>query len=340
MEEITVKKGLLFFCTVLLMWVSLAGCSLAEGDGVELSFTPEETREMSNFMNKNRYVTVGGVLYGQGWDGKLFRAEPVVSGKTVTLKNTRVLMKDAEAVSFTYHEGKVYCCLQATYKNQESVISFDCETDEVAVIYTGKTDYLQGCEDGLYFVDEDGFYCRMDYTGENKTVILERAVFHPYRFREEWLIFQDDSDGERLHLRNLNTGEEMTLTDRRGFRSILCGDTLYYCSAVKGKNVYTLSRVNLKTLENEHSGYRIGSSFFVDGEEIWFADDTHMSLEEAWEMQRDVEDYDSTGLSYLYSNGEIYVRYGWKQKKSALTVSRMLILPCGETKNGTELRVK
>lgn len=47
----------------------------------------------------------------------------------------------------------------------------------------------------------------MGLDGKNKETVLDKGVFYPYQVSSKFLIYQDDADGETLHVYNMEDGQ-------------------------------------------------------------------------------------------------------------------------------------
>lgn len=84
-------------------------------------------------------------------------------------------------------------------------------------------------------------YYRSDLEGKNQELILDKNIYVPYIIGNQ-LFYQDDADGETIHLYDLNTKEDKRITDSKSYSYILNDDYIYY---IENDN---------STLENDFSG--------------------------------------------------------------------------------------
>ena len=140
----------------------------------------------------------------------------------------------------TVYDGAVYGIL-----DQEKIIKAEVGKTKVETLYTGTCDYLQVTKDGIFFTDEKNHYCRIDFDGKNKKTILEKKTFFPYRVSSKFLIYQDDEDGETLHVYNLKNSKDKKISDVKSYNPMLCGDFLYFYTPGSGEDMKYICRIDM-----------------------------------------------------------------------------------------------
>lgn len=210
-------------------------------DGWDVTLSDDEVYAMSNFVAEGRFVATDGLLYGD-YGGKKWGKGAFTVGKIngSKVENQKVLAKDAKASGLTVYDGAVYGIL-----DQEKIIKAEVGKTKVETLYTGTCEYLQVTKDGIFFTDEKNHYCRIDFDGKNKKTILEKKTFFPYRVSSKFLIYQDDEDGETLHVYNLKNGKDKKISDVKSYGPMLCGDFLYFYTPGSGEDMKYICRIDM-----------------------------------------------------------------------------------------------
>ena len=58
--------------------------------------------------------------------------------------------------------------------------------------------------------------------------MLDKGVFYPYQVSSKFLIYQDDADGETLHVYNMEDGNDTKISNFVSYEPMLRGDYLYF----------------------------------------------------------------------------------------------------------------
>ena len=90
---------------------------------------------------------------------------------------------------------------------------------------------------------------RCDLDGKNVKKIIDKPVFYFYVFNNV-ILFQDDLDGESLHLRDIDGTNDRKLNDARSFHPIYDGEHVYY-RQLDRYGVHSIWRMRLDGSENE-----------------------------------------------------------------------------------------
>lgn len=242
-------------------------------EGYDLMINGDEVWKMSNFMNMGYYLVVDDVLYGWFNRSDFGRAKVSVQDQTVTLEDSKIIAKECYITNLCTDGDYIYGCLNEYSKYPDKgIVKMKIGSDTIETVYDKSSDYLQVLNGKLYFTDENCRFCSMNSSGSEKTVIYDKEVYYAYLLDEEWLVYQDDADGESIHIYNLNTQADTKLTDKRSYMPIVCDGFLYYLTPEQHDAYdYTFCRVGLYSGKHEATddmGYR--ETYFINGEKIFY----------------------------------------------------------------------
>lgn len=272
-------------------------------------FDAEQTRAMSNFMMYGRYYVEDDVIYGLTHAASLqgaFAATPFyMKGDFPEFKEPKIL-DDRGAATYVNKVGDVFYYIM----NGEEICRINMDGSGLETLYKGTCDYMQIHNERLYFTDENYHFVSTDMDGKNLKEVVNKEIYYPYFICSDWMIFQDDADSESLHLYNTTFGEEVNITYVKSYSPIMNGKYLYYVDASDGNNY--LCRIDMSDPERflcERSEKTISiMDYVIDGEDIYFANNTCVALE----MWKDVEitDEATTELEvYLSEAYNIYHKF-------------------------------
>ena len=242
--EIIIKhKGRLFVFLVILAFfaVILTACGvkkvqvsavtsgevrLKDGKPLEISFSAEDTRAMSNYMLEGRFLHSGKTLYGsrhdESGDPYLCRMKYSAGQKGMYVRETEVIDAKTDAKYLLLDNGYLYYLREDRYTGNTSIVrvpaAMGSET-KPETLYSESCDFLFRKNATLYFSDASGHLCSMPMTGGVvQSVVSDKKIYYPHLLTEDLLLFQDDADGESLHMRYLPTGFELKISNGR----VLC----------------------------------------------------------------------------------------------------------------------
>ena len=192
------------------------------------------------------------------------------------------------------------------------------KADAPETLYRGTCDYLFLRGDRLYFTDADNHLLSMSPDGKNLSqVVADREIFLPYLISDDLLLYQDDRDGESLHLRNLTTGEDRQIASGRVYEYVLTGTELYFSYVEESTGSRSrLSRMNINDaiagneIKTERSDRYMGTRFCISGDHINGSNGASVPLS-SWNTLSDTQ-YETGFLSscqYVSENFEIFFRY-------------------------------
>lgn len=210
-------------------------------------YSAEETAKMSNFMTGGYYTSVGdtvyGLLYSEDGTSNFAKFEVVTNDGLTEFRDINVIMPKTAAKYVTYHEGYVYFVNPngGLYKVAEDQL----EAEKVSGDVYG---YFSIYNNRLYYCDANDYFCRCDLDGTNKEVILSKEVFYPYCLTDEWVVYQDDADGESLYIYNMADDTDIKLTDTHAYCPIIYDYSMYVSTSEAKDGEKKLTKLDLSTL--------------------------------------------------------------------------------------------
>lgn len=175
--------------------------------------------------NENDFLDSGGWVYGQFWDkdgiSQFVRARE--DGAKL-----QILEDYAWAHFITEKDGTIYYALkQSPDPKKDGIYKMNADGSQ-KVKLAEAVDSMQICGEKIYYTDADKYHLYyMDFHGENKTEVLSKPVFYVLAFAEQ-ILYQDDKDGETLHIYNLVTGKDTKVTDSISYCPVYDGEFIYY----------------------------------------------------------------------------------------------------------------
>lgn len=212
-------------------------------------YKPEDTAAMSNFMANGQYAVSGERMYGLGFDSDgnanfvLFDLKE--EGDFLTPENPKIIEQRKEVYYVTPHGEEIYYLLadEGVYK-----VSADGENPEKVI--PEAFDYFQIVGDRAFFCNDSYRFCSSNLDGTDVQVLVDKEVYYTYMIDRDWLIYQDDADGESLHLRHLPSDTDVKLSDGVSENPILAGSSLYFTKGGEGDK--HLARIDLEEFEIQY----------------------------------------------------------------------------------------
>ncbi len=236
-------------------------------DGWDLQLTDEEVVEMSSFMAWGESIVVDDMLYGSfggnTWEDGSFSVAKV---KKDGVGDRAVMAEGVRASTLTEHDGYIYGAL-----GNAEIIKVQAGDSKYETVYKGACDYVQVYGDRIYFTDENYTLCSIDMNGKDKkTEIDKKDMYYVYVLPNGMVIYQDDPDGESIHMYDLKAAKDNKLTDVVSHSPVICGDYLYYTEAVGGE-AYEFCRLDLYSGKLDKApGTMDNSEFFIENGKIIF----------------------------------------------------------------------
>ena len=114
---------------------------------------------------------------------------------------------------------------------------------------------------------------RMNLDGSGVTEIIDRPTFHFYVFNK-LILFQDDFDGESLHIRNIDGTNDIKLNDDISYAPIYDGSYIYYMKSDSEWNSLGIWRMELDgSGDIVISSLPISENFVLYGDYIYFVNE-------------------------------------------------------------------
>lgn len=270
---------------------------------LDVRFTPEQARDMSNFMQVGRYIILDGKLYGyyskSASDRRLIRYDYDPSQpKESRLTGFQELAKGETPCYLQTANGYLYYICWSANGNTLRRIGMD--GSDKTVLYDRDCDYLQICGDTMYFTDENHHLVSADLDGQNITTLIDKEVYYSYCLGDGWFLFQDDADGESLHIANVQYGYDQRISEDKVYGCVLEGNYLYYVDVHDYENeTGNLTRLNLDTLETEVSDTVMHNTVLIGGGRIWSASYGISEETENW-MRLEDGSWDNMGYTVIY----------------------------------------
>lgn len=273
-------------------------------DGWDVDPTDDEIYAMSNAMVGGCFVEAGGLLYGdyggKEWGAGSFTAAKLSGSK---LGEMTVIEKNVKASSLSVYDGNVYGIL-----DNNRIVKIEVGKTEATTLYKGTCASLQVTSDGLFFTDKNSRYCKVDFNGKNKETILDKEIYYPYQVNSSYLVYQDDADGETLHVYNLKDRVDAKITHRPSYEPILRGEYIYFYTPGSGENMNYVCRVNMYSGKEEQAKEEsLLYAYYLTPDNIIAAMGGFVKVEyDDWDK---FAKQNSIGMKFYpaYSNGEIWI---------------------------------
>jgi len=180
---------------------------------------------MSALMNYGRYAAAGdalvGLAYTSDYEPALVRMDLSNAGGSAEVVSYEILDRTSPYYVNVY-DGYVYY-----NRDGGGICRVPIDGGDVEVLIPHACDYLQVCGGCIWFCDEDYCLFRADLDGDNEQPVMDKEIYFPYLLNEDWLLYQDDPDGETLHLRHLPTGEDARVCDEVVYYTYLWNTDLF-----------------------------------------------------------------------------------------------------------------
>ena len=193
-----------------------------------LQYSQKSTTDLTNFMLGGQYVAANDTIYGKFFDLKQNGENTLLASSTVDSNNYEVIAKDGQAKYLSIYDGYLYYKWLPDKKGEESICRVSLEEGTPETLRTGSCDYVQVRFGKIYFTDEQHKFCVMTLEGKKQKVIIDKVCYMPYVIDRGWVIYQDDADGEKLHLATVNGLYDKAITDKRSYCWTIQGRVLYY----------------------------------------------------------------------------------------------------------------
>lgn len=281
-----------------------------------VDFTSKDRTALCNFMQDGHYLIEDRTILGKFFEknkagfgyGKISDSD----GK-LNVSDIKFFEKKGQA-KFVVKEGStIYYLWAPADGSTESIKHVDIETGKVQVLREGDADYFQLRFGKLYFTNENHRFCRMDLNGKNEEVVLDKEVYMPYVIDNGWLVYQNDGDGETLHMTYMGSDYDITLSRERTYAWTIDGRNLFYTSTGEKEDelkhrckLHKINLLDIKSIESastlpvESANKYMGDSFEINASDVFGGDGSHMEID-SWKNY-------SNNL-YKAENQENYLMY-------------------------------
>lgn len=253
----------------------------------EPEFNAEQTIAMSNFMSLGFYLIEDDLLYGLthsgSASGSLGMTPFYMQGDFPEFEETTILDGSGLASYLCKGDDTLYYII-----NNEKICRIETGSPDAETIYDGSCDYLQIHDGRLYFADENYHFVSVDLDGGDLQTVVDKEIYYPYFICSDWMIFQDDADGESLHLYNTTHSTELAITDVPAYNPIMDGNYLYY--AEEAENGYSLCRVDMRDPDAFHfekSDLPLLETGFMIDEEFFYTTNNNSVAKADWKKLTD-----------------------------------------------------
>ncbi|MBQ9608300.1 MAG: DUF5050 domain-containing protein [Lachnospiraceae bacterium] len=223
----------------------------------KVNYSYDETLKMENMMANGVITIDGDKLYrgiNQGGKFSLSVWDLNDNNGDITIDNQVVLVEDVYPNYITPYNDYIYFFYFDKTKDDSTAIARVSKSGgDKEVLYDGGCDYFTIYNDRLYFTDANNNYVSTDMDGKDMKTLVNKEVYYPYPVNEDWVIYQDDADGETLHLTYIPTGFDKKITEGRSLAPVIDGSTLWYITG-DGKN-NNLHKMDLSAYDSESGSF-------------------------------------------------------------------------------------
>ncbi len=203
-----------------------------------VNYDREDTENLCNYMMDGYYLIDEGVLYGKFFSGgkSVLGYRTVSGGKDIDAGKLHVIDKDGQGKFLVKRGNYIYYLWAPADGSTESIRRVNPDLGEVEVLREGNVDYVQVRFGKIYFADEKYKLHEMTVDGSKDNIVVDKEIYVPYVIDKGWIIYQDDHDGEKLHLASLTTDFDQSITRERTYTWTISGKKLFYTSTKDKKD--------------------------------------------------------------------------------------------------------
>lgn len=236
-----------------------------------------QAQDMANNENGGMFANVKGRLIGLGWDaaGRAMLAAYPLTGKADVLGETEAL-DEACIASYLSVSGDTIYYVRDGADGGDGIYALSLATGDKQCLVNGAISSLQFCPTGLMYTDgaHELYMCAIDGSGARR--LIAGRVFFPYMIDDKWIIYQDDMDGETLHVRRYDDEYDIALNYESSILPVIRHDRLYYFEKQLSRGAngadMKLCRMNLATLEAERTAAFCNPCMALNSEYFFGAD--------------------------------------------------------------------
>lgn len=209
-----------------------------------------------------------------GWIyGSYPNAGKFVFGKCRLEEREWTMLDTHEPMEIVFYKEYIYVILLED--NSRPIYRMTLGGNNLQKIVDGTTQYMQIKNDRLYYclmnAENESNYYSCDMDGTNQCKEIDKNIYYPYTPDGNLFFYQDDADGETIHLFNKNTSEDNVISSNHAYVPIFDGHhTLYYvktdASALTGDYIGTLVKYDLDSKEETvlYSGVLTGNLSYAE----------------------------------------------------------------------------
>lgn len=214
------------------------------------TLTDAQSEAMANAMNAGRALIADGVLYTFDFDSEY---RPVLASYALTadgLGERKILAEDCVPQWLTRMDGKLY------FTDGTALLALDTADGAVTTLCGDCSGYLSAANGALWFCDAEGKLCRVDPANGERETVLDKSCFYPYVLGDT-VFYQDDADGETLHVCSLADGSDERLTDIPAYEPVIVGNALWFWTDTEdGLRPAVLDEDGVRLLDGYYDGLR------------------------------------------------------------------------------------
>ena len=304
---------------------------------LNVSFSESDTEKMSNYMLFGRYYLDDDTMFGMAYDKSgslpnLVKASVFMDGTEPKQEAFTVLDRHVNANFLTRVGEKLYYVRIDRETGMASLAYVNLKTEKVITIGTEMHEmaYLQIRDGRIWYTGEEHrlYSCKMN--GSDNKLELDKTVYDPYFLTDEWLIYQDEEDGETLHLHCIGDGTDIKITETRSFNPIVYGTVLYFSSIPDAGGQAYLSKIDLSCplkegdfcFEIETSELPMSKSFYIYESTIYGENNSSVTIDNWKELTNSAWLAVTQRLFYI---GDTFIIYGEMYSEHA-TVTQLYLL--------------
>ncbi len=227
------RKPIPLFVTLILGVAILGGCAKEDPappapDTFQPNFSSVESEKMGTHMMWGRYLITDNDLYAS------FSDKLNVQYQAVALENGVISATDEKKQVFD-----IAALAGSTFLNKgpDDAVYLLTPDSEIARLPKGNSEYsviagpgittLQVVNDKLYYSSgENSHYFSSDMNGQNEVSVLAKEIYYPYVIGN-YIIYQDELDGQSLHLYNRKDESDIKLLDGHAHSPNVVGNWIF-----------------------------------------------------------------------------------------------------------------
>lgn len=228
--------------------LSLSGCG---GSNLTQDITEESLMEQNKQQARGNFLIQDARIYGttsnrarsgNSWENQLCSAMRADPFSWNTWDDRTVLLSGDDPIRYLTLATNGYLYFMQRYDGEGAIYRMPQSggtTEWIADAYgemqivedyiyyaASDTSELSDHEPGAVLAEEAHLY-RCDLDGKNVTEIISKPTFNFFVF-DQCILYQDDNDGESLHLCKLDGSEDKKLNNVRSYSPIYDGEFIYY----------------------------------------------------------------------------------------------------------------